>query len=182
MLPSGSWGARSTSAATGPAGRHPNRSRCCDRQSPGKEPTCRWSPPPGVRRSTPRTACGIRSSWTTTVSGGSTTRQPASSPWVSSDSRSRPSVEIVPSDRKILITGLTGQIGHPVARYLARDNEVWGVARYSADGSRERAEAIGVHPHVADLETGDYGDLPTDFTHLVHFAAWQGPTPDFDRA
>ena len=51
----------------------------------------------------------------------------------------------MPSDRKILITGLTGQIGHPVARYLARDNEVWGVARYSADGSRERAEAIGVH-------------------------------------
>jgi nucleoside-diphosphate-sugar epimerase len=88
----------------------------------------------------------------------------------------------VPSDRKILITGLTGQIGHPVARYLARDNEVWGGARYSADGSRERAEAIGVHPHVADLETGDYGDLPTDFTHLVHFAAWQGPAPDFDRA
>ena len=88
----------------------------------------------------------------------------------------------MPSDRKILITGLTGQIGHPVAVFLARDNEVWGVARYSADGSRERAEAIGVHPHVADLETGDYGDLPTDFTHLVHFAAWQGPTPDFDRA
>ena len=88
----------------------------------------------------------------------------------------------MPSDRKILITGLTGQIGHPVARFLALDNEVWGVARYSADGSRERAEAIGVHPHVADLETGDYGDLPTDFTHLVHFAAWQGPAPDFDRA
>ena len=35
---------------------------------------------------------------------------------------------------------------------------------------------------MADLETGDYGDLPTDFTHLVHFAAWQGPAPDFDRA
>jgi nucleoside-diphosphate-sugar epimerase len=85
------------------------------------------------------------------------------------------------SDRKILITGLTGQIGHPVARFLALDNEVWGVARYSTDGSRERAESIGVHPHLADLETGDYGDLPTDFTHLVHFAAWQGPAPDYDR-
>ena len=88
----------------------------------------------------------------------------------------------MPSDRKLLITGLTGQIGHPVARFLALDNEVWGVARYSAEGSRERAEAIGVRPHAADLETGDYGDLPTDFTHLVHFAAWQGPTPDYDRA
>jgi len=86
------------------------------------------------------------------------------------------------SDRRILVTGLTGQIGHPVARFLARDNEVWGVARYSADGSRERAEGIGVHPHVADLATGDFGDLPTDFTHLVHFAAWQGAEDDHDRA
>ena len=95
---------------------------------------------------------------------------------------STPTLADVPTDKKILITGLTGQIGHPVARFLARDNEVWGLARYTADGSRERAESIGVHPHVADLETGDYGDLPTDFTHLVHFAAWQGPTPDYDRA
>jgi nucleoside-diphosphate-sugar epimerase len=88
----------------------------------------------------------------------------------------------VPSDRKILVTGLTGQIGHPVARILAQDNEVWGAARFSADGSRERAESIGVTPVTVDLETGDYGSLPDDFTHVVHFAAWMGPRPDHDRA
>ena len=86
------------------------------------------------------------------------------------------------SDRKILITGLTGQIAHPMARHLAQDNEVWGVARYTRDGSREEAEAIGVIPHTADLAAGDLGDLPDDFTHLVHFAAWQGPGTDYDRA
>ena len=86
------------------------------------------------------------------------------------------------SDRRILVTGLTGQIGHPIARFLALDNEVWGVARFTAQGSRERAEAIGVRTHVADLASGDLDGLPDDFTHLVHFAAWQGKADDHDRA
>ena len=64
------------------------------------------------------------------------------------------------SDRKILITGLTGQIGHPIARFLARDNEVWGVARFTAEGSRERSETIGVRTHSADLADGNLSDLP----------------------
>ena len=88
----------------------------------------------------------------------------------------------MPTDRKILVTGLTGQIGHPVARILAQDNEVWGAARFSAEGSRERAESIGVTPVTVDLETGDYDGLPDDFTHVAHFAAWMGPRPDHDRA
>lgn len=86
------------------------------------------------------------------------------------------------SDKKILVTGLTGQIGHPVARFLARDNEVWGAARFSTNGSRDRAEAIGVRPHAVDLADGDFGDLPDDFTHLLHFAAWQGRALDHDHA
>jgi len=86
------------------------------------------------------------------------------------------------SDRKLLVTGLTGQIGHPVARILAADNEVWGAARFTAEGSRQRAESIGVTPVTVDLETGDYGDLPDDFTHVVHLAVWMGPKPDHDRA
>ena len=88
----------------------------------------------------------------------------------------------MPTDRKILVTGLTGQIGHPVARILAQDNEVWGAARFSAQDSRERAESIGVRTVAVDLETGDYTGLPDDFTHVVHFAAWMGPRPDHERA
>ncbi len=88
----------------------------------------------------------------------------------------------MPTDRKILVTGLTGQIGHPVARILAQDNEVWGAARFSAQDSRERAESIGVRTVTVDLETGDYTGLPDDFTHVVHFAAWMGPRPDHERA
>ncbi len=95
---------------------------------------------------------------------------------------SAPTLAGMPPDEKILITGLTGQIGHPIARHLARDNEVWGVARFSAEGSRDRAEAIGVRTHVADLASGDLYGLPDDFTYLIHFAAWQGKADDHDRA
>jgi len=105
------------------------------------------------------------------------TRDPISDPIGSA-----PTLASMPSDEKILITGLTGQIGHPIARHLARDNEVWGVARFSAEGSRDRAEAIGVRTHIADLASGDLDGLPDDFTHLIHFAAWQGKADDHDRA
>ena len=45
---------------------------------------------------------------------------------------------------KIVVTGVTGQVGEPVARALARDNEVYGAARFRDDAARERLEAAGV--------------------------------------
>ena len=48
------------------------------------------------------------------------------------------------SGEKILITGPAGQIAFPLARYLAADNEVWGIARFSEAGSREKVDALGV--------------------------------------
>jgi len=83
---------------------------------------------------------------------------------------------------KILITGPAGQIAFPMAEHLARDNEVWGIARFSEPGSRERVEAAGVTTRVIDLGRGDYGDLPTDFDHVVHLATFQGGGLDYDRA
>lgn len=86
------------------------------------------------------------------------------------------------SGEKILITGPAGQIAFPMAEYLARDNEVWGIARFSEPGSRERVEAVGVTTRVVDLATGDFGDLPDDFTYLVHMATFQGGGLDYDWA
>lgn len=54
-------------------------------------------------------------------------------------------------DEKILITGPAGQIAWPLCRYLATDNEVWGVARFSQPGSREAVEKLGVTTRVVDL-------------------------------
>lgn len=86
------------------------------------------------------------------------------------------------SGEKILVTGAAGQIGLPMARFLAGENEVWGAARFRADGSQARLAAAGVKPIRLDLAAGDYGDLPEDFTYVVHLAAYIGPNPDIDRA
>lgn len=83
---------------------------------------------------------------------------------------------------KILITGPAGQIAYPLTEYLSRDNEVWGIARFSEAGSRERVEALGVTTRVVDLAAGDYRDLPDDFTYVLHLATFQGGGADYDWA
>ena len=86
------------------------------------------------------------------------------------------------ADEKVLVTGPAGQIGFPLARYLAADNEVWGIARFSDPESRARVDALGVTTAVCDLEGGDFTGVPDDFTYVVHLAAFQGPGEDFDHA
>jgi nucleoside-diphosphate-sugar epimerase len=83
---------------------------------------------------------------------------------------------------KILVTGPAGQIAAPLCADLADGNEVWGIARFSVPGSREEVEAMGVTTRVVDLGTGEFGDLPRDFTYLLHLAAAIGPSSDYDQA
>jgi UDP-glucuronate 4-epimerase len=85
-------------------------------------------------------------------------------------------------DEKILVTGLTGQVGAPMAAFLAEQNEVWGVARFAQPGSRERAEANGVRTVVVDLTTGDFTGVPDDFTLVIHLATFQLGGLDYDHA
>ncbi len=73
--------------------------------------------------------------------------------------------------RKILITGPAGQIAFPMARELARCNEVWGIARFSDPASRQEVEDAGIRTLAIDLERPDFSELPRDFTHLLHLAA-----------
>jgi UDP-glucuronate 4-epimerase len=83
--------------------------------------------------------------------------------------------------KKILVTGLTGSVGFPVAKRLAEEgNEVWGLARYSARGSRERVEAAGVHPAKGDLIEADFSEVPDDFDYVLNFAVLHAP--DFGSA
>ena len=72
---------------------------------------------------------------------------------------------------KILITGPAGQIAFPLARALARNNEVWGIARFSQPNSRQRVEDLGVTTRVVDLVDPDLSELPTDFDYVLHLAA-----------
>jgi nucleoside-diphosphate-sugar epimerase len=86
------------------------------------------------------------------------------------------------SGEKILITGPAGQIAAPLCEYLAKDNEMWGIARFSVPGSREEVEAMGVTTRVVDLATGDFSEVPTDFTYVLHLAAAIGPSTDYDQS
>jgi nucleoside-diphosphate-sugar epimerase len=86
------------------------------------------------------------------------------------------------SDEKILVTGPAGQIAFPMCEEFARDNEVWGIARFSDPAQRDRVEAIGVTTRTIDLGDGDFGDLPQDFTIVLHLAAYMGPSPDYNPA
>jgi nucleoside-diphosphate-sugar epimerase len=85
-------------------------------------------------------------------------------------------------DEKILITGPAGQIAFPIAEFLSKENEVWGIARFADEGSRDRVDAIGVTTRQCDIGTGDFSALPSDFTYLLHLAAYQGPGTDYDYA
>jgi nucleoside-diphosphate-sugar epimerase len=86
------------------------------------------------------------------------------------------------SGEKILITGVTGQIAFPMAEFLAGDNEVWGIARFIDPMARQRVDDLGVTTRTCDLATADFAELPSDFTYLLHLAAYQGAGTDFDYA
>ena len=86
------------------------------------------------------------------------------------------------TDEKILVTGPAGQIAEPLTRRLAQDNEVWGIARFGDPVARSRIEGYGVTTRAVDLATGELGDLPTDFTYVLHLAADQSPGLDYDHA
>jgi len=85
-------------------------------------------------------------------------------------------------DEKILLTGPAGQIAFPLAEHLARDNEVWGIARFGDPDTRAKVEAVGVRAVRGDIGDGDFGELPDDFTYVIHFAALMAPDWDFDAA
>jgi UDP-glucuronate 4-epimerase len=90
------------------------------------------------------------------------------------------------SGEKILITGASGHVGRKLGRFLARDNEVWGLARYASGrpgamntqpASVDEMTAAGVRPVALDLAAPDFADLPDDFTYVLHLShTRRGPT------
>jgi nucleoside-diphosphate-sugar epimerase len=105
------------------------------------------------------------------------------------------------TDEKILVTGVSGTVARPLAVHLARDNEVWGLARFAGLAAREREafsaetapgrrglstrddlEAAGVRTVPADLGRGDFGGLPDDFTLVLHLAWMRGGLPQLHDA
>jgi nucleoside-diphosphate-sugar epimerase len=106
------------------------------------------------------------------------------------------------SGERILVTGVTGTIGSALALHLAAENDVWGVARFAGSdvrareafaavatpaptrelSTREQLEAAGVTIRAVDLAEGDLGDLPADFTYVVHLAWLRADLAHLDDA
>jgi nucleoside-diphosphate-sugar epimerase len=83
---------------------------------------------------------------------------------------------------KILIVGPTGNTGPTICRYLADGNEVWALARFSSPEAEQALKDMSVITYRGDLSSGEFPDLPDDFTYVVNLAAFIGPGLDFDYA
>jgi nucleoside-diphosphate-sugar epimerase len=83
---------------------------------------------------------------------------------------------------KILITGPTGQVAVPVAKALAADNEVWGIARFTDSAARADLEESGVRCEPVNLASGDFTGLPTDFDYVINLAVAKSGRWDKDLA
>jgi UDP-glucuronate 4-epimerase len=83
---------------------------------------------------------------------------------------------------KILITGPTGQVAAPIARALAADNQVWGIARFTGAGLRESLEEAGIRCETVNLATGDFTGLPSDFDYVLNLAVAKSGDWDNDLA
>src|SRR6202034_1044016 len=86
------------------------------------------------------------------------------------------------SGRKIVVTGVTGQVARPLALALARDNEVYGAARFTDAAAREALESAGVHCVPVDLVGGDVSGLPADADYVLHFAVAKTNNWEIDLA
>ncbi len=102
------------------------------------------------------------------------------------------------TDKKVLITGATGNVARSIALALASDNEVWCAARFSDpsvaapatgpaggdtkqyDGPAVRAELEQQGLRTVRWTLGDpeMPGLPTDFTHVLHAAVDFDPRHD----
>ncbi len=84
--------------------------------------------------------------------------------------------------KRILVTGPAGQIAFPLAARLAKDNEVFGVARFSDAATRERCEAAGIATAAVDLANPDWSKTPESVDYVLHLAAAIVPGEDFDTS
>lgn len=81
-------------------------------------------------------------------------------------------------NKRIVITGASGRIASALARVLALDNEVIGVARFGDEQRRAELEAAGVCTIAADLLGESYSMLPSRADHVLHLVADLSANPE----
>jgi nucleoside-diphosphate-sugar epimerase len=76
-------------------------------------------------------------------------------------------------DKKIVVLGATGMVATPIVHHLAKENEVWGAARFHNQAARGQLDELGVHTVVLDLTDPDVSVLPTDVDYVINLAVTQ---------
>jgi UDP-glucuronate 4-epimerase len=85
------------------------------------------------------------------------------------------------TNKRILLTGVTGQVAGPLARRLvASGNTVYGASRFADPASRAEVEAYGAVPVRIDLEKALLDEIPGDLDIAIHMAV--SKSSRFDRA
>jgi nucleoside-diphosphate-sugar epimerase len=74
------------------------------------------------------------------------------------------------SGKRVLVTGASGLVAFPVARELAKDNEVFAVARFSDPAQKRLIEEAGATPVSFDLADHDLSPLPDDIDVVINYA------------
>jgi UDP-glucuronate 4-epimerase len=74
------------------------------------------------------------------------------------------------SGKRVLVTGASGLVALPVAVELAKDNEVFAVARYSDAEQKRRIEASGAKAIAFDLAEEDLSPLPKSVDVVINYA------------
>jgi nucleoside-diphosphate-sugar epimerase len=86
------------------------------------------------------------------------------------------------SGEKVLITGASGTLGGMLGRFLAKENEVWGMARLTDNASKAKLSAAGMTPLPLDFEKPDFSATPQDFTYVLHLAHTRRGAGEFVEA
>jgi UDP-glucuronate 4-epimerase len=74
------------------------------------------------------------------------------------------------SGKRILVTGASGLVALPVARELAKNNEVYAVARFSDPAQKRLIETAGAKAVAFDLADEDLSSLPKSVDVVINYA------------
>lgn len=90
--------------------------------------------------------------------------------------------DIVLSGKRILITGPTGQVATPVVEALAKDNEVFALARFSKEADEKAMQDLGAVTVKADLASDSLDQVPEQLDYVLNYAVVKTGNFDYDLA
>jgi len=74
------------------------------------------------------------------------------------------------SGKRVLVTGASGIVALPVAVELAKDNEVFALARWSDPAQKRKVEEAGANAIAFDLAEHDLSPLPKEVDVVINYA------------